>query len=221
MIRLRHETLPAGLSALVRRRADGDLDVIVSTALSASRRRAAVRAGLRAMQPAGRRETPLRLPALIMLALAGPWLRAIGRLLRLRPAASLAVAATATAAAVVIAAAPHLHGPAVSGGYPGAAPAPPPGATARPAAPGFATPSEPAHARPLPSAMPVAARSSTGNSPAPAASQPYPATSAPQQSPTKPTPAASVNPGGNGICVRVLGIRICVKVAASQRQARR
>ena len=72
VIRLRHETLPAGLSAIVRRRADGDLEVIISTALSAGRQRAAVRAGLRAMQPARRHAALLPLPALITLAAVVP-----------------------------------------------------------------------------------------------------------------------------------------------------
>lgn len=205
MIRLRHETLPAGLSAIVRRRADGELDVIVSTALSAGRQRAAVRAGLRTMQPARRRVAPLPVPALITLALGGTWLRAIGRLLRLRPAATMAVAATSVAAAVAIVVAPHLHGPAVARRNPaGATVAPPPGSAAGPAR---ATPSPPTAARPLPSAMPVAAHSSTAATAPPVTPQPYPATSsAPQQTPGAPTPSGK--PGG--ICLEVLGLRICV-----------
>jgi hypothetical protein len=208
VIRLRHETLPAGLSALVRRRADGDLDVVVSAALSAGRQRSAVRAGVRAMQPARRPARALPVPALITLALAGTWLR---RLLRLHPAVTIPVAATATAAALVIAVAPHVHGPAVAGrNPPGAAVAPQRGSAAGSPVPGRGrvTPSAPIAAQPLPSAMPVAARSSAG----PTTSQPSPAASAPQQpqgAPT-PTPAPSGTGGGGGICVEVLGIWVCV-----------
>jgi hypothetical protein len=211
VIRLRHETLPAGLSALVRRRADGDLDVIVSTALSAGRQRTAVRAGLRAMQPARRGARALPVPALITLAVAGTWLRAIGRLLRLRPAVTIPVAATATAAAMVIAVAPHVHGPAVAGrNPPGAALAPQRGSATGSPAPGHGRvpPSAPIVAQPLPSAMPVAARSPAG----PATSQPYPAASAspqPQSAPS-PTPTPSGTGGGNEICLEVLGLWVCV-----------
>lgn len=201
MIRLRHENLPAGLSALVRRRADGDMEVIVSAALSASRQRAAVRAGLRPMQPARRGGGPLPVPALITLALAGTWLRTIGRLLRVRPVATIAVAAAAVAAAaVVIAAAPHLLGPAGTGRNPAGAPS---RSTGGPPAPGGARPSTPTVTEPLPSAMPVAARS-------PAVAATTPGFSAPQQPPSASTPAASGTAGGNGICLQLLGLRVCL-----------
>ena len=218
MIRLRHETLPAGLSALVRRRADGDLDVIVSAALSASRQRAAVRAGLRAIQPAGRRAGPIPVPALIMLALSGTWLRAFGRLLRLRPAATIAVAATAAVAAVAIAVAPHVY---IGSGVPsqgpaGAAQSPLPGAAAGPSpATSRATPPV-AVSRPVPTAVPVAAHSPAGaaTTPVPAASLPSPATSAPQQTPAavasaSSTPTPPKSGGRGGICVHLLGLWVC------------
>jgi hypothetical protein len=207
VIRLRHEALPAGLSAIVRRRADGDLEVIVSTALSGGRQRAAVRAGLRTMEPARRRVTPLPLPALITLALGGTWLRAIGRLLRLRTAATIAVAATAGAAAVAIAVAPHVRGPAVTGRNPPGAAATPPGSGAGPAH-ASATPSAPIVAQPQPSAMPVAAHSSTAGTTPSATSQPVPAMSAPG-TPT-PTPTPSGTGGGPGICLEVLGVWVCL-----------
>jgi hypothetical protein len=211
VIRLRHEALPAGLSAILRRRADGDLEVIVSTALSGGRQRAAVRAGLQTMEPARRRVAPLPLPALITLALGGTWLRTIGRLLRVRPAATIAVAATAAAAVVAIAAAPHLHGPAVTGRNPPGAAVAPPGPRAGPAHAG-ATPSAPIVAQPAPSAMPVAAHSSTGSTAPSATSQPFPATSAGQQTPgtPTPTPTPSGTGGGNGICLEVLGLWVCL-----------
>jgi hypothetical protein len=207
VIRVRHETLPAGLSALVRRQADGGLDVIVSAALTAAGQHAAVRAGLRAIEPGKRRAGLLPLPALITLALAGTWLHAIARLIRLRPVVSIAAAATATAATVVITVAPHIHGLAVPGrNPPGAALAPRPG-SAGPAAParGRAAPSQRAAAQPLPSAVPVAARSPT--------SVTTTTTSAPQQTPGAPTPAATPTPSAtsrNGLCLEVLGIWICV-----------
>jgi hypothetical protein len=206
MIRLRHENLPAGLSALVRR-SDGDLEVIVSTTLSAGRQRAAVRAGLRAMGPAERGAGPLPVPALIMIALAGTWLRAIGRLLRLHLAATTAVAGTVMAAAVVLAVAPHLHGPASPGRNPAVA-ASAPGATGGPTVPGFAAPS--AVVQPVPSGMPVAARSPAEATSTPAASQPSPAASAPHPPPSAPTPAASGTGGSNGICLELLGIWVCL-----------
>ncbi len=211
MIRLQHEALPAGLSAIVRRRADGDLEVIVSTALSGGRQRAAVRAGLQAMEPARRRVTPLPLPALITLALGGTWLHTIGRLLRLRAAATIAVAATAGAAAVAIAVAPHVHGPAVTGRNPAGAAVAPPGSGAGPAHAG-ATPSAPIVAQPQPSAMPVAARSSTAGTAPSATSQPVPATTAGQEAPgtPTPTPTPSRTGGGPGICLEVLGAWICL-----------
>ncbi|HYK69227.1 MAG TPA: hypothetical protein VEV45_14880 [Streptosporangiaceae bacterium] len=211
MIRLRHESLPPGLSALVRRRADGDLIVVVSAALSAGRQRAAVRSGLRAMQPAGRRAGSLPVPALIMLALAGTWLRAIGRLIRPHPVATMAVATTATAAAVVFAVAPHVHRPAIAGQNPGGA-VQEPRSTPSPRVRSGATPSASAVAQPTPSAIPVAARSTTGaTAPLPAASQASPATSAqqPASTPTA-TPAPTGTGGSSGICLAVLGIWICL-----------
>jgi hypothetical protein len=210
--RIRHETLPAGLSAIVRRRADGDLDVIVSTTLSAGRQRAAVRVGLRAIQPARRRAAALPVPALVTLALAGTWLRAVARLLRVRPVATIAVAAAA-AAVVAIAAVPYLQSPAVPGRNP-AGTSLAPGSAARPTAPahGRGAPSAPARAQPLPSAMPVAARSPTGATAPPATSQPSPGTSAPMPTPGAPTPVPTPTPAGDGggICLEVLGLWICV-----------
>ena len=208
VIRLRHETLPAGLSAIIRRRADGDLEVTISTALSAGRQRAAVRAGLRAMEPAGRRAAFFPLPALIMLALGGTWLRAIGRLLRLHPAATIAAAATAATAAVAITVVPHLHSPAGADRNPPGAAVAPPGATAKPA-PGRGTPAVPAVP---PSAIPVAARPSAGETAPPATSQPSSAPSGPQQTPgaPAPTPAPSGTGGAGPICIEVLGLRVCL-----------
>lgn len=205
MIRLRHETLPAGLCALVRRRGDGDLEVIVSSALSAGRRRAAVRAGLRAIRPARRSTGWLPVPALITLALAGSWLRVVGRLIRLHLAASVAVAATATTAAVVIAVTPPLlHGSPGGGRSPaGGALAPQPGPTAGLSAParGRATPSSAAVAQPPPSAVPVAAGSLIGPA----------ATPTPQQQTTSaPAPSPSATGGSGGICLVLLGIWVCL-----------
>lgn len=221
MIRLRHEALPSGLSALVRRRADGDLIIIVSTALSTRRQRAAVRAGLRAIQPARRRAGGLPVLALMALALAGAWLRALGRLLRVHPVATAAVAATATAAAVVVAVAPHVHGPAVAGQKPPSV-VQQPGPTISPSVPGRVTPSASAVARaqPQPSVVPVTARSPGGATAtsAPAVSQPHPASSSSTPAPGPSTPAPTPTPtptgtgkgGGSGICLDVLGIWVCL-----------
>jgi len=197
VIRVRHEALPPGLSALVRRRPDGGLDVIVSTALSAHRRRAAVRLALRAIQHAGRRTGVLPVPALILLALSGTWLRAIGRLMRLRPAATIAVATTASVAVVAIAVVPHMHGPAVAGPNPaGVASSPHPQSTAGQVARGGPTPSAPAATQPQPSAIPAAV-----HSPAGAAAS----TSVPQQTLTEPAPTPSPAPSPSASAVLTNG----------------
>jgi len=83
VIRIRRLTLPAGLSAIVRRGADNNLDVLVSASLEPERARAAVRLALRAFRP-GRRPAAGLLPLpLVLLAAAGVrWLRTAGMLLR-------------------------------------------------------------------------------------------------------------------------------------------
>ncbi|MGB6455464.1 MAG: hypothetical protein WBH47_13365, partial [Streptosporangiaceae bacterium] len=115
MIRVRHETLPAGLSAVVQRRAGGDTDIVVSTMLTAARQRAAVRVGLRAARPAGQR-TALPVPLLGVLALAWASGRAVVKGIHIHAAALLAAAGVVTAAVVVIAVIPHQHG-ATRGGH--------------------------------------------------------------------------------------------------------
>jgi hypothetical protein len=222
MIRVRHEPLPSGLSAVVRRRPGGDTDIVVSTLLTPARQRAAVRVGLRAARPADQRSV-LPIPLVGLLALAWASTRAIVRGLRLHPVALVtgAGAITAvTAAAVVIAVVPLQHGPAGSG-HPAAgalspaAPAPAPGqSVARPAR--STQPAAGPHnsAGPAPTVVPVADHSVAASSrptPVPGESQPSPGSA--QPSPT--TPAAQPSPssstgGGGGVCIDLLGLRVCL-----------
>ena len=68
MIRVRHLPLPAGLSALVRRGADGDPEIFVSDALEPDGQRAAVRLALRSSRQAGWRAGLLPVPLVLLLA---------------------------------------------------------------------------------------------------------------------------------------------------------
>jgi DNA-directed RNA polymerase specialized sigma24 family protein len=83
VIRVSHVILPAGLSALARRGADGELSVYVSDTLDPDRQRAAVRAA--------RREgwrTFLPVPSAVLLLAPGvSWLRRAARALRAHPVA--------------------------------------------------------------------------------------------------------------------------------------
>lgn len=225
MIRLRHETLPAGLSAVLRRTPDGGLDIVVSSALSASRQRAAVRMALRAAGPADRRAALLPAPALVMLALARAWLRPLVRGHGLQLAGTAVALTAAAAAAVVVVAGPHRQVPAVAG-------RPPAGRVQerRPAGrnwaatprPGAAQPSrrpEPhPSGQPLPPVVPVAARpASSASTQHPSAVPPSAAAaSSPAATPGPPVPQPSPSPSagspgsGGGACLDLLGIWICL-----------
>lgn len=218
MIRVRHETLPAGLSAVVRRRPGGDTDIVVSTALSPARQRAAVREGLRAARPERRRRA-LPVPLLGILALAWASARAVVRSLRMHPAALVAAAGVVTAATVVVAVIPHQHGP-VAGGV--QAPAPAQTTSGRNHGTARAT-GPPPPGRPSPSIVPVAAHSpssaprpSPGGrdvAPSPGTSGTGQATSGPPSGPPPPQPSPTPSPsagGGGRICLYLLGIRVCL-----------
>jgi hypothetical protein len=223
VIRIRHESLPSGLSAVVRRRPGGDTDIVVSTLLNPARQRAAVRVGLRAARTADRRSV-LPVPLLGVLALGWASCRAIVRAVRLHPAALVAAAGAVTAvtaAAVVIAVVPHQHAT-TGGGHQAAgalpAPAPAPARTA-----GRPTPStQPAagpHAttQPTPSVVPVADHpvvaasgpTPTAGAPAPGASSAQSPTATPQPQP-QPSPSPSAGGGGGGVCLDLLGLRVCL-----------
>jgi hypothetical protein len=221
VIRVRHEPLPSGLSAVVRRRPGGETDIVVSTLLTPGRQRAAVRVGLRAARPADQRSV-LPVPLLGALALAWASARAIARGLRLHPAALVTAAGavtTVTAAAVVIAVVPHHHGSAGSGHPAAGALSPPTAAPAPRRSAGQAAPStQPAAGAkstesPAPSVVPVADHTGAAPSrptPTPGVSQPSPGSAAP--SPTtapQPSPSPSAG-GGGGVCLDLLGLRVCL-----------
>jgi hypothetical protein len=221
VIRVQHEPLPAGLSAVVRRRPDGDTDIVVSTLLTPARQRTAVRVGLRAARPADQRSV-LPVPLLGALALAWASTRAIARGLRLHPVALVTAVGgvtAATAAAVVIAVVPQPHGPAVSGGPAAgalspAAPAPAPDQSAGQSPSTQAAAGPHSSSRPAPTVVPVAdhsAAASSRPSPAPGGSQPSPGSAQPSPTtpPAQPSPSPSTG-GGGGVCIDLLGVRVCL-----------
>jgi hypothetical protein len=222
VIRVRHERLPSGLSAVVRRRPGGDTDIVVSTLLTPPRQRAAVRVGLRAARPADQRSV-LPVPLLGLLALAWASTRAIARGLRLHPVALMTAAGAVTAvtaAAVVIAVVPQQHGQA-GGGRPAAgalspaAPAPAPGQSAgRPSRSTQPAAAPHSSGRPAPTVIPVADHSAAASSrptPAPGESQPSPGSAQPSPTtpPAQPSPSPSTG-GGEGVCIDLLGLRVCL-----------
>ena len=220
MIRVRHEPLPSGLSAVVRRRPGGDTDVVVSTLLTPARQRAAVRVGLRAARPADQRSL-LPVPLLGLLALAWASTRAIARGLRLHPVALVAATGAMTAvaaAAVVIAVVPQQHGPAGSG-HPAtgalspAAPLPAPGQSAgRPARSTQPAAGPHSPGRPTPTVVPVADHSvtaSSGSSTTPGQSRPSSSSAQPSTTPSA-QPSPSPSTGGGGVCIDLLGLRVCL-----------
>lgn len=211
MIRIQHKSLPAGLSAVVRRQPSGGIDVVVSTVIGPAQQRAAVRAGLRATRRAGLR-TVLPVPLLGVVALAWASARAIARSIRVHPAALVTAAGLVTAAAVVVAVVPNQHAT-TGGGHPaaGGVPAPastsahPAGRPARSTQPGAGPHST---SSPPPSVVPVAdpspASGGGGSAPGPGPSAVSPTAPAPQPSPSR----SSGN--GGGLCVDLLGIWVCV-----------
>jgi hypothetical protein len=214
VIRIQHESLPTGLSAVVRRRPGGDTDVVVSTDLGPARQRAAVRVGLQAARSAGRR-TALPVPLVGVLALAWASARAIARGIRVHPAALVAAAGAVAAAAVVIAVVPHQHST-TGGSHPGAGGVPAPAsAAARPAG----QPARSAQPEPHPTSAPTStvvpvadrslAASGGGSAPAPGASAVGPGASQPPPS-AAPQPSPSSSAGHGGLCVELLGLRVCV-----------
>jgi hypothetical protein len=215
LIRVRHESLPAGLSAVVRRRPGGDTDVVVSTILSPARQRAAVRVGLRVARPTGRRAA-LPVPLVGLLAITWAAARGIAKGLRIHLAAVVAAASVVTAGAVVVAVVPQLHG-APGGRHPAAgatqASAPVPGHSALRPTQGAQPGAGPRPTTlPSPSAAPIVDRSAAAGS---GGSEPAPGTSAPGSGalPASPAPQPSASPSGGGsggLCLDLLGIWVCL-----------
>ncbi len=220
VIRINHVTLPAGLSAVVRRGPRGELHVLVSNALSSERKRAALRVALRASQRAGWRAVLLPMPVAALLPAARARLSETVSALRRHPVTSATVVGLAAVSAVLLVAVlPHHRAPASAGRVP---------ETPRIQAPGpehvgvgprsSGGTQSPGHASAA-GVPPTSTSPQTSNSPRRAVS-PTP-TAAPEPSPS-PAPARSANPppgprsspspspsSGSG-CIDLLGIRVCV-----------
>jgi hypothetical protein len=223
VIRIRHLTLPAGLSALVRRRPGSELEIFVSDALDPGRQRAAIRVALRSSRQAGWRAGLLPLPLALLPAVKGAWLRAAARALRTHALASTAAASVAVAAAAaLIVALPPVHAPSTAGKLPSAgrihaAPGPTASTSPRgsrnsrhaPRAPQVRRlpPHQPPPA-PIPSSAASPGRTPTAAGPS-ASSAPTP--SVPTSSgTTPPAPAPSQPATGGHICLVLLGVWVCL-----------
>ncbi len=230
MIRVRHLTLPAGLSAVVRRESDGGLQVFVSDALAADRQRAAVRLALRSIRRSGWRAGLLPVPIGVLL---GPlWRRLvvisspISRALRAHVVGAAATAfVVAAGAAALIVALPQHGGQATAGQQPGPGQvrAGSPGQTYKPGSGHHAGPeprrtvaastSPGARPGPVTTAHPASATPSASGSAAP---KPSASTAGPQPGTPSPNPTAAPSPSSSpaaptGVtCVVVLGVWVCL-----------
>jgi hypothetical protein len=218
VIHLERVALPQGLRAVAYRDKRGNLIIYVSETLDAARQRAAVVEAIRASRRTEWRRGGLPSAGIVLLLGIRTVLWRAAGAIKARPVAWGAAATTAvagaSAAGVFITTVPHHPSP------PSASRQPPPGAvqplTPQGQPPGHA--SHQAHARAVAAPSSSAGRgqaaaaergrpvptSSGGSSPTPA-----PAASA-SPSPTPTQPAPSPSPSG-GICVDVLGIRVCVR----------
>jgi hypothetical protein len=219
VIHLERVALPQGLRAVAYRDKRGNLIIYVSETLDAARQRTAVVEAIRASRRTEWRNGGLPSAGIVLLLGIRTVLWRAAGALKARPvawgAAATAAVAGASAAGVFITAVPH-H------------PASPPSASRQPE-PGAVQPLTPqgqppghtshqAHARaaatPGSSAGRGQAAAAERGRPAPTSSggsSPTPAPSAsPSPTPAQPTPAPSPSPSG-GICVDVLGIRVCVR----------
>ena len=217
MIRIRHLTLPAGLSALVRRGPGSELEIFVSDALDPASQRAAVRVALRSSRQAGWR-AGLPLPLALLPAVRNAWLRAVGKGLRTHAVASTAAASVAVAAAAaLIVALPHPHAPSSAGKLPGAgrihaapgrtASTPPRGSRSSRHVPrALRLPPQQTSPAPAPSSAASPGRTSTAAGPS--------ASSTPMSSATTSSPASAPAPSqpatGGETCLMLLGIWVCL-----------
>ena len=234
MIHLERVDLPDGLRALAYRDRDGNLVIFVSAGLDATQQRAAVMEAIRASRRAGWRRTGL-LPVGIGLALGiRALLGRVGRMVATRPvawgAAATATVVGASAVGIFIASAPRPHAPSAAG--PPAAPSAvqpsgrQPGGRSphrRQAHPVSVARLSPGPGQPAASGSPTPAPTTPGG-PSPTTPRPSPSPSPPRPSPSPapspppPPPSPSPSPTGSppGLCVVVLGIRVCLpRVTAS------
>jgi len=223
MIRIRHLTLPPGLSAMLRQTPDGDLEIFVSDALDPGRQRAAVRVALRSSRQAGRRVALLPIPLVLLLAGIRSGLRAASRAIRLHAVTSAAIAGLVVmSAAGLIVALPHHHAPSSASGLPSVgrvhALAPRPSTSTSPKNSRSPHPARTPKALPHPQRTAVPASVSSATAPSVQKS----ATAAPSASPaptssgttsssptTAPTPSQSP-PAGGQPCLVLLGITVCL-----------
>jgi hypothetical protein len=226
MIHLERVTLPRGLSALAHRDPDGNLVIFVSTALDATRQRAAVMEAIRATRRGTWRAGLPPVGLALLLGIKTAFRRATSAL-RTRPlawgaAATATAAGVATAGALILTAPHNGRPPTAAGPQPGpsaAAPLPQPshGPAARPGhhgrsgsggstrvvssggSPGVSRPSAPG--RPAPT-------SGGGGGGGGGAPSPAPSTG---PAPTEPAPTPSPSPtGSSGTCIVVLVLKACV-----------
>jgi hypothetical protein len=217
VIHLERVALPQGLRAVAYRDKRGNLIIYVSETLDAARQRAAVVEAIRAARRTDWRRGGLPSAGIVLLLGIRTVLWRAAGALKARPVAWGAAATTAvagaSAAGVFITTIPH---------HPSSASRPPEPSAVRPLTPPGQLPGHAGHHVP---AREVAAPSgSAGHGqtaaaergrPAPTSSAgssptPTPAQSAsPSPVPTQPTPTPSPSPS-SGICVDVLGIRVCV-----------
>ncbi|HTZ92714.1 MAG TPA: hypothetical protein VMB74_09995 [Streptosporangiaceae bacterium] len=226
MIRVRHLTLPPGLSAVVRKDIDGRLQVFVSDALAPDRQRAAVRLALRSIRGSGWRTGLLTVPIGVLLGTFGRRLAPISRALRTHVVATAATAVVAAAvAAALIVALPQHRGPTAAGPQPGLgqAPAVSPGPAhiAASSGPGHGALPAPggtgaASTSPAPRPGPVTVAHSAPSASQSSAPEPGTSTGVPQPGTPSPTATAAPSPSASpaapaGVtCLVVLSVWVCL-----------
>jgi hypothetical protein len=221
--------LPDGLRALAYRDRRGNLVVYVSDGLDAKGQRAAIMEAIRASRRAGWQKPGLLPVGVGVLVTVRALLGRVGHTIGVRPAAwgaaATATALGASAAGVFITSAPQPHRPLAAGRPPGpgtALPSQPsgqqpggPAAHRRQGHPVAVASVSPGPGQPASSGKPRPAPTPPGSPPPGPAPAPSPAPS-PSPTSTQPAPAPSPSPapsptaGTPGICVVVLGIKVCL-----------
>jgi len=219
VIRLERIKLPEGLRALLHRDPDGDLFIYVSDALDAKRQRLAVAEAIRASRRAGWR-AGLAPAGIALLVGLRAWLGRTTKVFRTQPAAWVAAATAAvvgaSAAGILLIPTPGRHSPPTPSYAPGPVVPHQPGRQHR-AHTGNRSQMQPVGIAPSAPHGPLAAQPQPAAAPAPAPAAPSPVPAAPPPAPAPapsplPTPAPSPSPpgGGTGVCLVVLGIRVCL-----------